>query len=209
MTALYQRASLLFVFGLLAACQTIPDSVPRLEQWLTDPSHFSDFELPSQWLYQAKVGIKVDGKAEQANLNWQRDAANNSQVRLFGPLGAGAVRLEFNPYSAQLTDNKGKVYRGVSAEQLLSDIVGWPLPFAALQAWAFGQPATDAAFDYQLDELGQLAVLRQKGWQIEYRDWRDYQGTLLPRRITASAHSAKTGQFTEVQVKLITRSWQW
>ena len=51
----------------------------------------------SSWRYSAKVGLTTPEVKEQANLIWEfRDQANN--IRLFGPLGYGADKLQFDEY---------------------------------------------------------------------------------------------------------------
>ena len=146
---------------------------------------------------------------EQANVVWDYADQTNS-VRLFGPLGAGQVKLEFDQYGVQLSDNKGLLHRGlaaegVTAEKLLTDITNLPIPVDALVYWLFVLPAPEFAFTYQLDSQGNVASLQQLGWQISFSDYRDYAGNLLPRRLTAIRDDVEQA----VTVKLITKNWQW
>jgi outer membrane lipoprotein LolB len=201
----------------LAACQTRPIVAPdtKSENWLRDadqlPVTNQGLRDLTSWQYSAKVGLSINGKAEQANLDWVFHDQSN-QIRLFGPLGSGTVKLEFDQFGAQITDNKGRVYIGNAAEgrdaqQLLTEVVGWPIPVNALAFWLFVLPAPEAAFEYQLDQVGQVTALRQLGWRISYADYRDYGGQLLPRKITAfkSFADARLGK---VRVRLIAKDWR-
>ena len=198
----------------LASCHTTmpaeglsaPDVV-----WQTDKGYFEhpdrDLSQLQKWRYSAKIGLTTGQRSEQVNLVWHyRDQSN--EVTLYGPLGAGAVKLHFDQYGVELSDNKGSLHRGKSAELLLSDIVGWPLPIDALSYWLFVMPAPNGAFQYALDKQGQVASLRQLGWQINFRDYRAYGAQMLPRKLTATKYvGKKPGEL--VKVKLITKGWSW
>lgn len=207
----------LAILLLLAGCQTVPLSSDGAasgdinDDWLSDPAPFSAQDLRGEgmhkWAYNAKVGLLINGESDQANLAWEYSDQSN-QIRLFGPLGAGAVKLEFDDYGAVLTDSKGRQYRGASAAQLLTELVGWPLPVNAMQYWLFAHPAQGSAFRYQLDDNEDLAALQQLGWKIEFKDWRDYDGRRLPRRLTATKTFADP-ELGDVRVKVVTKDWQW
>lgn len=154
------------------------------------------------------MGIRTPELSEQANLVWQyRDQSNH--LKLFGPFGAGAITIEFDDYGVQLSDQRGVQYRGASAERLLTDIIGWPIPVDALPAWLWGQPIPDTPFRYRLDGQARLGVLEQLGWRIEFADYREYssqdQSRDRPRHITASKQVARG----KIKVRLVARQWQW
>jgi len=142
---------------------------------------------------------------EAANLVWRYDDQANN-VRLFGPLGLGAILLHFDQYGVELSDNQGILHRGDSAEALLTEIVGWPIPIDALSRWLFVLPMTDSVYRYQVDADNHIAVLQQLGWEIEYSAYKTYLDKVLPRKIVATKPLAN-GQ--EVVVKLISKNWQW
>lgn len=200
---------------LLSACQHVSPEYSE-DNWLNDETVFAqrqiDFTSQNTWQYSAKVGVVADKVREQANIVWRfSDQAN--EVRLFGPLGAGQIKLEFDQYGVQLSDKNGVIHRGmasegVSAESLLSDISGLPIPIDALAYWLFVLPTPQHVFEYQLNEQGNIAVLKQLGWQISYSDYRDYAGNFLPRLLTASRTNSSDKTQT-VTVKLITKEWQW
>ena len=198
---------LLLAACLLVGCQHKPaiNTSPAIE-WHSDREYFQQDESDhanSQWRYSAKVGITTDKLREQANIVWQfQDQANS--VRLFGPLGAGAIKIEFDQYGVRLSDNKGELYSGDSAEILLKRITGWSIPVDTLRYWLFARPAPDRVFRYQLDEQDSVSTLEQAGWSIRYDDYRDYGASAkLPRKLIATKSGA-----SGVSVKLITKAWQ-
>lgn len=217
MIPLYQKSAAILLLGIgLAACQHRPpeieaDGSTRTGKWRSDSAYFqqSAARLASltQWRYAAKVGLTTASLKEQANLVWRfGDQAN--EVNLFGPLGVGALKLEFDQYGVQLSDNKGALHSGDSAEALMLDIVGWPLPVDALSYWLFVMPAPGHPFQFQLNGDGQIRTIRQLGWQIDFDDYRPYSDRLLPRKLTARKKFNKPG-LGAVAVRLITKSWEW
>ncbi|MBX2847904.1 MAG: lipoprotein insertase outer membrane protein LolB [Acidiferrobacterales bacterium] len=200
------------LIALLSACQTLEPQPPGGE-WLSDETIFAqrqaDFEAQTVWQYSAKVGVLAEQLQEQANIVWDYgDQTNN--VRLFGPFGAGQIKLQFDQYGVQLSDSKGVLHQGfaadgITAESLLTDITKLPIPVDALVYWLFVLPDPDYAFSYQLDPQGRVVALRQLGWQISFSDYREYVGNILPRRVTA----IRDEQEQSVTVKLVTKAWQW
>ena len=220
--SVFQWACLLSTALLLVACQTPSKVVDSgaTGKWSSDAKVFrqgyKEYSSLSQWRYSAKVGVVTPEESNQANMIWQFDSAasqqENSQqasnvVRLFGPLGIGAIKIEFDDQSVQLSDRTGILHKGSSAENLLHRIVGWPIPVEALQYWLFSLPQPEKQFEYQLDEQGQLQVLRQFGWEIEYSDYRDYRNNaqLLARKIIAKKQASPD---QEVTVTLVTKTWK-
>ncbi len=196
----------------LSACQhhKVDDTVQQTE-WKSDIGYFNARQSTLKdnllyWRYSAKVGVTTDSVREQANMVWQHQYLANN-IRLYGPLGAGQVQLEFDQQNAKLSDNKGIVHQGSDAEALLQDIIGWPVPISALSYWLFVLPEPNAVFEYALDDMGNVSQIRQLGWNISFFDYRDYQGITLPRKITATRNGFANS--SQVRVKLITKQWMW
>jgi len=203
----------IWLIAMLSACQTPPkQKAPESGQaWQTKSSVFKqayqDHVNLTQWRYSAKVGVVTNEGAEQANMIWSFDDQGNNVVRLFGPLGLGAVRIEFNDQTVVLSDRKGVLHQGDNAQQLLEEIVGLSIPIDALHYWLFSLPLPQEKYDYLLDEQQQLGVLRQLGWVIKYSSYRDYPqvNKYLARKIVA------TKQVTPdqtVSVTLIAKTWK-
>lgn len=194
---------------LLTACTSLP-SVPDQngQSWSRDKQFFraalKQHEQNVDWQYNAKVGVRTPKANESANLIWQR-ADEEHKVRLFGPLGAGTVIIEFDSHGVVISDSKGEVHRGRSAERLLNRIVGWPIPLEALTYWLFALPNPSAVYQYQLNDDGRVSALRQQGWEIHYSAYQQYEnGNWLPRKVVAR----KQVREGDVVVRLVSKSWQ-
>lgn len=196
----------------LSACETLrkTDTTRGGENWQTDSKQFhqayQNERLLNQWRYSAKVGVVTAEVSEQANMVWSYDREGANVVRLFGPLGLGAIKIEFDHHGVQLSDKKGVLHRGDSAQDLLEDIVGWSIPVDALRYWLFSLPSPNKAYDYLLGEQGEVVALRQLGWRVDYLDYRSYfdDSHSLARKITASKQVSPNQR---VKVTLITRRW--
>lgn len=196
----------------LAGCQTLPrQSTESHVEWLQDEALFTlplgDHAKQSGWQFSGKVAIRSPEVNESANIVWRfADQANS--VRMFGPLGAGAIRLDFDRYGVQLSDSKGLLHRGNNAEELLTKIIGWPIPIDALNFWLFGLPNPEQAYAYQTDEAGSVTMIKQAGWNISYAAHQAYppREGLLARKLTAQKQ-LPNNQF--LTVKIVTKDWQW
>jgi len=199
--------------AVLSACQTPPNKTPpeSKQPWQTKASIFKqgyqDHADLTQWRYSAKVGVVTPESTEQANMIWSFDDQKNNIVRLFGPLGLGAIKIEFNNQFVVLSDRKGVLHQGDNAQQLLEEIVGLSIPIDALHYWLFSLPLPQKKYDYMLDEQQQLGVLRQLGWVIKYTNYQDYPqiDKYLARKIIAKKQITPE---QAVSVTLITKTWK-
>lgn len=208
------RGLLLFLCVLLSACQhtsPIQKGQPdQPSQWFSSKQglvdkydHQKSLQL---WRYTAKVGVSTQSLNEQASLVWRLHDQSNA-VSLFGPLGMGAVKIEFDRFGVQVSDSRGVIHRDSSAQELLTRLIGWPLPVEALSFWLFALPEPQSLFEYRLNTEGQVAEIIQLGWQIEFSDYREFDGEAMPRKIIAKKKfmQAELGQVT---VRLITKGWR-
>ena len=136
-----------------------------------------------------RAAISQGERGTQASLNWSQQG-EDARLRLSGPFGAGAMRLELENQVLSIEDSRGTRLAGADAEEALARQLGFTPPVAALRWWVLGLPAPGAEAVEQRDAEGRLAHLEQDGWQVEYLEYRDHalpQGRLdLPRRLRAT-----------------------
>ena len=93
------------------------------------------------------------------------------------------------------------VYRARSAEELMQTHAGWQVPLSGLRHWILGRPDPDAPVgELELDAAGRIASLRQLGWQIRYDRYGEFDGIVLPTKLTL--------ENARVRAKLVVRSWR-
>lgn len=208
-----KRLLLLLAVIMLAGCHSVPKVGPSLPNgdWKTDQLFFQKTYLNhadlKHWRYSAKVGVSTPEAKEYANMIWAFAPEKNNTVRLYGPLGIGAIKIEFDDQQVTLSDRKGVLHQGYSAERLLERIVGWTIPVDALRYWMFSLPMPNRQYEYQLNESDQLSSLRQFGWEIDYSNYRDYNSGYAPFARKIIAKKQVTDEQTVI-VTLVTRAWQ-
>lgn len=215
-STLSKPLAVLAVSLLLSACPSVHHEQVVRDGWQTDPSVFAErfdwHKGVKAWKLTAKIGISTPEIKESANLVWQVNGDSNV-MRLFGPLGVGSIRIEFDQSGVTLVDSKGRTHKGQSAESLLTRITGWPIPVDALRYWLFVVPAPDSAFQYAVadESLADSPVVSidQRGWQIDYSKFQaasTYKPE-LPRKIVAIKTALLGDVEQTAKVRLIVKSW--
>jgi len=139
----------------------------------------SNPKASEHWRLEGKIAMQNDGKMETASLDWQQNY-QQYQIRIFGPLGLGAVELDGNPQGVTLTDNNGKIYQAASAEMLSQQILGYPLPIEDLVYWLKG-----------------VKTKHYHGWSVHYLS---YDQNNMPKLVSAS-HSS-------IYLRIFIDKWQ-
>lgn len=170
--------------ALMSACSSIqpPEPIPNTE----------GNAAINTWQLSGKIGLRSEGKAHSAYLNWQQ-CEQQYHIRLSGPLGQGAASLTGDDTRATLKSRDNEVSAN-NPEQLLAQQLGWTIPVQELLYWVRGIPAPDQP--YQLIDN----QLLQAGWQLSYHRWQQVGTQQLPAKMIASHPRAK--------VTLILKEWQ-
>lgn len=193
---------MLAVLALLAACapRTVrpPASadVARAEQALS--ARESQLFERDRFDLAGRIAISDGKDGGSGRFDWQQRGRAYS-LRFAAPVGARSWRLEAQPGQALLIESNGAVRVADSAEQLLQRELRWQLPSEAMRYWVLGMRAPGADSELEFDADGQLAVLRQSGWEIHYREFDLRQDPPLPRKLYA-----RSG---EHQVRISVREW--
>lgn len=167
-----------------------PASEAQAARW---QEHWRRVAALPAWGAAGRFGIHAGGGGVHGDFDW-RQAGGRFALELRGPFGLGAVRLEGDLATGEATlADGGEVRRGRLAD-LLRERVGFDLPVRALLHLARGVPlAEDAgAAEVLLDGEARAARIRQRGWQVEYRDYSCCEEPRLPGRVRF-AHPAMRG----------------
>lgn len=162
--------------------------------------------LPIQhWELRARLAVRADDQGGQATLVWRRDGLRHG-IRLSGPLGRGLLQLTQDENGAQLQDAEQRILRASSAEELLFRYSGWRLPVENLNYWVRGLPMPGVTMERELDDNGRLKVLLQEGWEVQYEEYTQVEGRILPRRLRLTNPHKATGQ-PAMEVRLVIERW--
>jgi outer membrane lipoprotein LolB len=92
---------------------------------------------------------------------------------LNSPLGAAMARVEVDASgAATLTEANGVQTVAESADDLVAQVLGSPIPVTGLRYWLRGQLAPQpAAQDLQRDSAGRPVAFSQAGWKVRVTDF--------------------------------------
>lgn len=133
------------------------------------------------WNTQGRIAVKTNQKGWNASFNWSQKQ-DNYDLSIFGPLGSNRISLVGSSQHATLITNQ-KTYESDNAEMLLQQQLGWYIPVDSIYYWIRGLPAPGSARHIVRNAQGQVAVLEQQGWHIEYQSYDQFNGLILPTLI--------------------------
>ena len=154
----------------LAACAT-PQQIANVPQG-------DAFERVGRFAVSAEVPGEAP-RAEQGGFAWQ-DTGDVLTVDLATPLGATLARVVVQPGHARLAPAEGEEIHAASADDLLAQVLGTPVPVAQLRYWLRGQLGPEPAESVQRDESSRLLAFQQSGWTVALSRY-DAQGPQLLR----------------------------
>lgn len=173
---------------LLSACST--QQRPPLP---TELAAMTDNLQLEDWRLSGKLGIRGEQISQSAYLNWQQ-CGDNFDIRISGPLGQGAARLQGDKEHVLLDQGK-QSHQASSPEQLLQQQLGWSLPVSQLKYWIRGIPSPDSSYRSKPEQSG----FEQAGWLVSYSRLQQLEGRTLPDRATAT--------HPRLKITLLLKSW--
>ena len=198
--------ALTFAALVLSGCSSL--TVEPLPEGLTEqpPADWSKtsarLDQLQHWELTGKLAVRQPSDSGTAVINyWKQDRETYELALSSSFLGMGRTTLEGVPGFIELTLPNGERYQSGDPESLVNAATGWLLPIDSL-AWGIrGLPGPDGDFRLFFDDKGQLAVIRQLGWEIRYDRWQAFiEGyPHLPARITAVKG--------EKRVRVVVTSW--
>lgn len=153
----------------------------------------------SSWELSGAIAAKNRRKGWTATLNWLQQGPNQYQIRLFGPLGGGAIIIEKRGAVITLRDGSKRRTSG-NADELLKKETGVRLPVKNLYYWVRGLPAPGFVQSAQRGENNHLRSFNQAGYTIDYTEYASVNGMMLPSKIRLQGQG--------VLIKLVIKHWR-
>lgn len=161
----------LLSMALLAGCASLPPS---------DPSAAS---ISGRLAVQVAQPVDSDAEPRSMSAAFElRGDARLGELSLSGPLGNTLAQARWHDGEAELLTTDG-TRKFASLDAMSQQMLGEPLPLAALIDWLRGRPWPAAPS--QANDLG----FQQLGWQIDLRRYAD--GALVAERAGAPATTVR------------------
>lgn len=132
--------------------------------------------------FNGRVAVRHDGERTSAGVRWTHRGAED-EILLLAPLGQTVARI-FSDAQGVLLEASGKKYFEQDAETLTERVLGWHLPLSGLRYWVLALPAAGTEAVIVRAGNGQIKVLRQDGWEIDYTRYAAEAADSLPLRLT-------------------------
>jgi len=170
---MFRFYSLALLLLLLGGCATAPTT--SVSQRPAQP------EL-APFAFNGRVATKHNGERTSAGVRWTHRGAED-EILLLAPLGQTVARIYSDAHGV-LLEASGKKYFELDAETLTERVLGWHLPLSGLRYWVLALPAAGTEAVIERAENGQLTLLRQDGWAINYTRYAAETPDSLPLRMT-------------------------
>jgi outer membrane lipoprotein LolB len=145
-----------------------------------------------EWHLDGRVAITSPKDSWSANIEWSH-LPNSEKIKLYGPLGQGAVVIELTGDVVKIDRGGGNVQTSSQPEQFINQQLGLFVPLQSLRFWAVGLP--EAGQKFQETDDGFV----QNGWLIAYKEMLKTGNETMPYKMAVSDGHAK--------LKLIVDQW--
>lgn len=198
-----QLARALWLSGMLtalSACVGTPvtKSEPGPAAQKLKQQHLENLASIQQFSLQGRIGVQTYNKGFSGSLQWQHNSTHDD-IALYSPLGSQVASIKKTAKEVILEDANGRSYTAVDAETLTQTVLGWRLPLKGLADWSIGRPTDSVIEDSAWDEQGLLTTLNQDGWKIEYQNYAEQDGHMLPNKIILKSD--------KLNLKLLVEKW--
>lgn len=169
--------------------------MPELGDW---ESRRAILVSVDEWEFAGRIAVRAGDEGFNGQLRWRQDGVVY-RARINGPMGVGTVYLNGDQEELTITDRNGSVTELQDAEADLRQMYGWTIPVTSLRYWALGIPDPAFPAETEFGDDGQLSKLQQAAWQVDFTQYREGGGQLLPRRLNAVSE--------DVRVRLVIDDW--
>ncbi|MGA9025044.1 MAG: lipoprotein insertase outer membrane protein LolB [Steroidobacteraceae bacterium] len=175
---------ILLCLAVLAGCVTSPrPAPPPATPWA---ERLAVLQQANTWQLDGRAAVAMGSQGWQANLIWQQ-SAEDSEVHLTGPFGAGSLALRLTPQGLWL--NGAPPSDAVLAQ--VRERLGFDPPLMHLRYWLLGVPDPDGQCSVVRNAADRAQTLSQAGWNIAYERYAPVGEDLLPDRLVLTAEGVR------------------
>ncbi len=184
---------------MLSACatKTPQPADQRWQQYQRNAVQVTDWQL------LARISIKTPDESLIGNFNWTKQG-NTQTLNIYNSLGNSYLKIESTAELATLTTRDGQVVTGPTIDQVLQQVIDWPLSINDLQVWIKGLVKSEQNTDYIFNQDGLLDSQSVGGWQVDYNR---YQTHYHPSLQTVELPKTLKVSHPDFSMKLSIRQW--
>ncbi len=185
-------------FILLAGSVIMVSCATNIHKKAGHPDALIDLSDQSAYEFRGKMSFSDGTEGGSGHVHWQK-STQEIQVVLKAPLSKKSWTLTETSHQASIKTSNGQRFISTSAADLLSNQIGWQVPWEALQSWVIGQPNQSGTLEWHDDHKGYTVT--DQGWVIQYSKLENYEKGVLPHKVIARKNP--------YSIKLSIKSWQW
>ena len=173
---------ILIIIGLLSGCATKVQNTTQNYNWLERQQHISAI---NEWTVKGRIGIKTPDQGFSSSLSWQHQP-KQQLFRIYGAFGQTYAELNQSEDKATLELSDKEIYESNDVENLLLQVLGYPLPIEHLKYWVFGLPYPGNDSDLSFDKLDRLQTIHYQQWKISYKKYKrfaSFDNQYLPSKV--------------------------
>tara|TARA_B100001029_G_C15053751_1_gene452756 strand:- start:4 stop:648 length:645 start_codon:yes stop_codon:yes gene_type:complete len=156
-------------------------------------------EQSSNWQLRGRVNVRYHDESHTPRIQWQQQD-DKYRIRLWGTFNAGNTIITGEPNSVTM-EHDGKIVTAKSPEDLILENLGYELPVSYLEFWIRSLPSPKSDSELEFNDLENLSMIKQDGWEVSYPEVRQFDGVTLPRRVEI------TKTTDDIRLRFVGLSW--
>lgn len=185
--------------ALLAACGGLPVhapvGTPDEAAWETRHAALASLDA---WELEGRVGIVNGEDSGSGSMDWKQQGSVLS-FDFHAPLGAGALHIEGDATGLRVRSSRGDDFVTTDPDEDVARRLRVPLPVLSMRYWMLGLPDPSGPYEKSVDARGELVMLKQRGWKVDYQEYSDVRGFALPVLLTLEEG--------DVRIKVAVNQW--
>lgn len=196
----YLLLACIFGVALLPGCASVPPQEPEsAAAVMAYQARLQVLQPIDQWTLNGRLAISDGKEGGSGSIIW-RSNGDRTRMSFHGAMGKGAWQLQADSLGARIELASGEVHEAATVADLVVQELGWQVPIEALSWWVKGLAHPVQWESRELDEHGRLEKLSQFGWEVEFGNYAEVSGSMLPSKLTA-----RRGKYL---VKIVVRTWE-
>lgn len=184
---------------LVAACFLVVTGCSSLQtNKIPQGKPSSQVNKEDYWRARGKFSYRSDEVSESGNFDWRQEG-DNYQLRLFGPLGMGSVRISGDTNLVRIKTRD----QDISSDQplsLLYRMTGFEIPLNSMPMWLTGKPASLSPSNIILDDKDRIQSFTERTWLLNYGNYEEINNQQTPMNIRAVKG--------DVNLRMIIKAWE-